>query len=1004
MPYYRDAMKKRVDTVASQLQKATYQTVAPLRVAVWPTPAGPVPYADRMNGTPRELAVGEQWGQPGEYAWLRFSGAVPPAAAGRKMVALIDVGGEGCVFDRCGCPAQGLTNVTSGFDRALGQPGKRVVDLAERAPAGMPIELWIQATTNDLFGKYRDHGRLQEAAVAVCDERIKALYYDFAFLNDLLLHLPEQSLGSDPLLFRLYEAANRLERLTPDELEQARAILEPELGPSAGAPALAVAAIGHSHIDLAWLWPLRETVQKGARTFATALLMLERYPDYIFGASQPQLYQWVKDAYPALFEKIRRRVAEGRWETLGGFWVESDTNLPSGESLVRQMLYGKQFFRREFGRDPELLWLPDSFGFNGALPQIARKSGVSYFCTTKLSWNLYNQYPHHTFIWIGIDGSRLLAHLPPEGTYNSSAAPRAVLKATHDFLDKGLSDQCLLVFGIGDGGGGPGEEHLEWLKRERGATGLAPVVQKHVTEFFREIAPAAPQLRSWDGELYLERHQGTYTTQGRIKRYNRQMELGLRDLEFGAVLALLLAGQAYPAEPVAAIWREILLYQFHDILAGSAIHPVYQECYARYEQLRQTVAALNERAFAALAGRVDTRDTLRPVLVANTLSWERAAWLKLNGQWFRAQAPAMGYRVLETAAPAALPAGMAAGDQRLENDLLAVEFAADGSLRTILDKAAGRTVLASGCPGNRLAVYEDSGDAWDFAIGYADREPEYFQLQQVESWVDGPQASLKQLYRYGKSTLEQTVILTHGSRRIDFVTNVDWLERHKMLRTSFPVQVRNTVATCEIQFGSIQRPTQRNTAWEMAKYEVCAQKWVDLSDAGYGVALLNDCKYGHKVFENVLDLNLLRSPEYPDPAADLGQHSFTYSLYPHLGDHVVGQVVRAGYELNVPLMVFPLAVQPGDLPGCFGLIEVGLDNIVVDTVKQAEAGPAFIIRLYECAGRACQTPFRIQGPCRAMELVDLMEGRCDQSPLHDNCELDFGPFEIQTLKVYWADA
>lgn len=1049
MPYHPEQMKQAIKNMLQQVKEAIYLTVADLTVTAWIT-VKPVPFTRRIIGARKELTVGQQWGNPGDWAWFRIRGVIParPAAqtaapatetAGEpdgndRIVLLINVGGEACVYDETGNPLQGLTNPASSFDRALGDPGKRVVYLKEPpqpgqpGQPGQPLQLWVQGVTRDLFGKYRDDGRLREAALALCREEVRQLYYDMAFLNDLMLNLAADSARRERLLFHLSAAVDALplSGFSAAQVRRARSILAPDLQMRAGAPSLTVSALGNSHIDLAWLWPLADTVHKGVRTFATALMLLDRYPAYIFGASQPQLYQWLKRDYPALYARIQPRVREGRWETLGGMWVEADTNLPGGESLIRQILYGKRFFREEFDQESAILWLPDSFGFSGALPQLARKAGLDYFCSTKLSWNLFNQYPHHTFHWKGIDGSALLAHLPPEGTYNSSAAPRAVLRAEHDYRDKGISDRCLMLYGIGDGGGGPGEEHLEWLVRERDCAGLAPVRQETALAFFRDIASGTAPYPIWEGELYLERHQGVYTTQARSKRYNRKMELALHDLELWATLANWLTGASYPARQIESIWKEVLLYQFHDIMAGSAIQQVYRESLARYEVMRQTVETMIDWAVHTLARSIDSA-AAKPVLILNSTSWTRREWLKIEEQWHHVTVPPLGYSVCDaaaggtaagstaadsTAAPLPLPGSPCATSGLLEHDLLRLEFGADGALLAVYDKENGREALAPGVPGNRLAVYQDSGDAWDIPIGYADREPDYFRLRRATARVDGPRAELRQIYDFGNSVLEQIIRITWGSRRIDFITMVDWRERHKMLRTAFAVGVRHPETACEIQFGNIRRPNYRNTSWDAAKYEVCAHKWVDLSDGGYGVALMNDCKYGYKVFENILDLNLLRSPVYPDPSADAAVHEFTYSLYPHAGDLVAGRVVPAGYELNLPLRHLPITRPSGPagaparaqtLPDRFSLVETEADNIIVETVKKAEdceaAAPQIILRLYECGGRATRTRLRFRGAApAAIEWVDLMERPC-QPAWGEDGELLFGPFEIHTLKL-----
>ncbi len=468
--------------------------------------------------------------------------------------------------------------------------------------------------------------------------------------TDLLPLLPPDSARAAEIREALAAARGALHKFSAAEAERARALLAPALGKRGDDAGVTVSAVGHAHIDLAWLWPLRETVRKSARTFATALALMERYPDYVFGASQPQQYDWVKRHHPGLYARIKERVAEGRWEPQGAMWVEADLNLTGGEALVRQILYGKRFFRDEFGVEPACLWEPDVFGCSGAVPQLLAKSGVEFFMTQKLSWNWVTRHPHHTFWWEGIDGSKVLAHFPPEDTYNSSAAPRAVHKAATSFLEKSVSDRVLLLFGIGDGGGGPGEEHLEFLAREKNLAGLAPVVQEPSHAFFRHIAKDAARYPTWRGELYLERHQGTYTTQARSKRYNRKLELALRELEFASAMAAELAGHVYPHARLEEIWKEVLLYQFHDILPGSSIARVYDESLARYAALAAEIAELTAAADATLLGAIGRGAAVRPVTVLNSLSWQRDEWLRLGAGWVRASVPPLGYAVIDEAA------------------------------------------------------------------------------------------------------------------------------------------------------------------------------------------------------------------------------------------------------------------------------------------------------------------------------------------------------------------
>ncbi len=576
-----------------------------------------------------------------------------------------------------------------------------------------------------------------------------------------------------------------------------------------------MSAIGHAHIDLAWLWPIRETIRKGARTFSTVLRMMERYPDYVFGASQPQLYQWMKDHYPSLYEAIKLRVAEGRWEVQGAMWVEPDANIPSGEALVRQVLYGKRFFRQEFGKEITNLWMPDVFGYSGSLPQILKKAGVDTFLTQKLSWSQFNVHPHHTFRWVGIDGSEVLVHMPPEATYNSSAAPRAIARAENDYLDKEVSDECLLLFGIGDGGGGPGEEHLERLAREKNLEGLAPVNQEPSADFFNRLQDGTTRYASWRGELYLERHQGTLTSQARNKRLNRKIELALRECELVCARAAL-SGHTYPQTELRRIWKEVLLLQFHDILPGSSITRVYEESLARYTVLLGEVESLTGAADRSLFGSGQNNGFV------NSLSWDRQEWVRSGDGWYLLDVPALGF-----AAVAGEPTQdfeLHASEIRLESELVRVEFAENGEIVSIFDKEVRREVLKPGEVGNKLSVYEDRGDAWDFRVDYDVVPASDFPAVSSAWHIDGPYAVLTQIRVFGESKLVQEIVLTAGKKTIEFRTKVDWREGGKMLRTCFPVAVETDRARCEIQFGNIERPTHGNTSWDWAKVEdLCPQ-------------------------------------------------------------------------------------------------------------------------------------------------------------------------------------
>lgn len=1001
MPYETTpVIMNKVKHTLSKLQMAIYQPVSSLSVTAWVTKE-PVPYAERESGTKIQLRPGDQWGELWDCAWFHFEGVVPRSLNGRKVVLLIDVNGELCLVDGEGTPRQGLTNINSEFDDSLGLPGKRVVDVSPSAEGGEIIDLWGDAGCNDLFGKYRS-GTLKEAEIAVCHEEIRKLYYDFEVLAELAEQLPDTSARKAQIYQSLYEASNLLPVLDADHAFRASARIAGELAKRGGDPAITVSAIGHAHLDLAWLWPIRETIRKGARTFSTVLRNMEKYPDYVFGASQPQLYQWIKERYPKLYDKVKKRILEGRWEVQGAMWVEPDTNISGGEALVRQILYGKRFFQQEFGKDAKVLWMPDVFGYAGSLPQILKKSGIDYMMTQKLSWSVYNTHPHHSFLWEGIDGTRILTHLPPEDTYNSPAAPRSLAKIERNYLDKNVSDHALMLFGIGDGGGGPGEEHLERLAREKNLAGLPPVVQEHSLSFFLRLEKDVPRFRTFKGELYLEKHQGTLTSQSRNKRYNRKLEKSLRELEFAASLLWVLGGAPYPGAKLEQIWKEVLLYQFHDILPGSSIGRVYDESLERYETLLRQVRSMSEEAYGRVAGLAGWAK--EPVLF-NSLPWERKEWVKWEGAWHFVCVPAMGYRTLKDAVRKHAINGLKSDGQVLENNRLFVRFDEDGSIVSVYDKSSGRETIRKGSKANVFTIYYDDGDAWDFPRDYRETVAGTMKLERSASYIDGPKAIVEQKYRYGESALSLRTILTADSSVIEFAVEADWRESGKMLRVSFPTSVYSDQANCEIQFGYLKRPTTRNTAIEFAKDEICAHHYIDLSQPDYGVALLNDCKYGHSALNNVLDLNLLRSPSYPDPAADRAAHQFAYALYPHAGDFIQASVYRKGYEFNIPLAVAEASQADTAKQEPVQLVQIDHPHIMVESVKKAEDSDHIIVRLYETAGSSARGTISFGLECLSIEEADLMEKPV--AVLQDNgsrAELQFTPFEIKTIRARFRHA
>ncbi|NOZ60707.1 MAG: alpha-mannosidase [Calditrichaeota bacterium] len=1016
MPRFYQYTVNQLDQILEQIREKMYTEIAPLEIRGWRSKE-PLPYAQRSEGEEEVFRLGDKWGDLFDCAWFHFTGRVPASAAGEKIVLLLDVNGEMCIFDENGVPVRGLTNVSSGFDDRLGGPGKRVLQFSERANGGEIVAVWADAACNDLFGFVKENGTIKQAAIAVCNDEARALFYDFEVLLDLMKVTPEDSARRQRILRALNLAANIFAAGDENYLTRARAELSGELLKKGGDPSLKISAVGHAHLDLAWLWPVRETIRKGARTFSTALELMERYPDYIYGASQPQLYEWMKIHYPTLYEKIKQKVAAGRIEPLGASWVEFDTNLPGGEAIVRQLLFGKKFFKAEFGVEIDHLWQPDVFGYTAALPQILEKAGVHYFMTQKLSWSLINVFPHHSFIWEGIDGTSVLTHMLPEETYNSQASPFAIKKIEKNYKDKDVSEEALLVFGIGDGGGGPGAEHLERLQRMKNLAGLPTVTQRRAQDFFASWKKDAANFARWVGELYLERHQGTFTTNARNKWYNRKMEIALREAEWACSLARKVVGGEYPQEKLEKIWKETLLYQFHDILPGSSIKRVYDESLARYEKLLEETRKITEEAYRSLAKKVNAGGSVKAAVIFNSLSWQRTEWVKFGNNWRQVTVPALGYIVEDFSGGAAISDEVNLSENSIENDLLRLRFAEDGTIDSIFDKEFGREIVPENEQANQLLLYHDDGDAWDIPLNYRDIPPRKMQLEKSEMAVDGPKVSLKQLFRLGNSTLEQEIVLFEGSRRIDFKTKLNWREIKSMLRVQFPVNVHAEEAAYEIQFGHYFRPTHQNTSWDLAKDEVPAQKWADLSQDDYGVALLNDSKYGYRVKGNVLELNLLRSVPYPGQAVvkdedvkpgeahhaytDQREHEFVYSLFPHPGNHRTGGVNKAAYGLNVPLQIFAAENENGDLTGQNSFFELDSPDVIIEAVKKAEDDAGTILRLCEAENQNERVKLKIALPFEKIFETDLTENVIREISASDEgiVEIDFQPFEIKTLKI-----
>ena len=891
-----------------------------------------------------------------------------------------------------------------------------------------------------------EKARLRGVSFVQVDPAAQATYYDLRFAWEASQAAKDERRRT-LLHAALEEAMLAIDlRGTHEQLRQdlvrARAILAERIGKIAPDPeAGTVFLTGHTHIDVAWLWPLRETVRKCGRTFSTACRLMERYPEYHFTCSQPQLYAYTKANFPALYEEIKKWVRTGRWECAGGPWVESDCNVPSGEALVRQILHGVTFFQREFGVRPKSLWLPDVFGYPGSLPGILVGCGLSNFYTNKLHWQARNEMPTNTFWWEGVDGARILAHVPRlRDYYNGFPNPEQIGIAWDNYHEKAAYPEVMLPFGYGDGGGGPTDEMLEFAARAKRYPGMPDTRQGAEENYFDCVRKSGAVLPAWVGELYLETHRGTYTTHGEIKRANRKNELALRDAEVFGTLA---AGQgaAVDLSPLQAAWSNLLLLQFHDILPGSSVGEVYREARADHARTHATAMSVRDQALAALASRVDTQSEM---LVFNSLSWGRqdvahanvpklgldwSAPIEVvheNGQAVPAQVvtcgetgaeivfapkevPSLGYRGLTVRqASEPQPSSLKAQGRRIESRFYILELTEDGELARLFDKRVGaagvpREVLAEGQTANRLQLFQDGPEdeaAWNVHAIFEKRQYAWDPGTRIEIVESGPvRVTVRITKQYRGSRLVQDMMLYDQSPRIDFVTRVHWEERQVMLKVAFPVEVRATEATFEIQFGAIQRATHNNTSWEQEKFEVCGHRWADLSEGGYGVSLLNDCKYGHDVKGNMLRLTLLRGPEYPDPDADYGDHTFTYALLPHVGDWREADTVRRAAELNVPLVCVPTTCGEADLPAAHSFFSVE-GPAILETLKPAEDGDGLILRLYEPNGSRGRVRVRATRKLNAViECNHVEEPIAEVVGEWSSFGFTIKPFQVRTFRV-----
>ncbi len=995
------------------------------------------------------ILPGSLWAGLDQHFLLRTTFSVPPEWDDAPAALVIDIGAAGD-FSHPEALAFIDGQRTTAIDRH-----HREISLAGEPRDGREHEIillgWTGGTQALRFDPEAEAARprlpliMGESFLAVVDESVRQFLTLTRVALGAVRALNDDHPARHHLLTALDEAFKRLDIREPRgagfyaSVPEAMSVLQAGVDRAGTALDVDITAIGHAHIDMAWLWPLAQTRQKARRTFTNVLNLMQAFPDFVFAQSQPQLYEFVRKDDPALFQAIRAQVAAGRWEPLGGMWVESDCNLAGPEALARQLLLGRTYFRQHFGPDAEapVLWLPDTFGFPWSLPQLAKEAGLDYFFTIKLGWSQYNRFPYDAFWWEGIDGTRILAHFSTTkdaastfaATYNAKATPEQVMTTWTNFQQKDAgppeaTPPLLMAYGHGDGGGGPTREMIENIQEMGDFPGLPRVRPGKVGDFFRELeARAGDRLPVWNGELYLEYHRGVYTSQARIKRANRKSEFHLHDAEFLAAWAALLApAYGYPHARLTEAWRLLALNQFHDILPGSSIAAVYEDALAQHERIAAIAREVRDEALIEL-GKTFGGDWL----IVNPTSFARSDPVFLPVAIPPESSPAVDH-VLRDVQPviggvlvdagelppysitpltiepyASLDLGSTciAEPHRLENEHLRVELNDAGDIIRIFDKDHRREVLPPDVIANQFQAFEDrprTPDAWEIDIFYDDKMWLADPAASIRVVENGPlRATLEIRRRILNSDIVQRISLTHNSSRLDFDTWIDWQERHVLLKVAFPVAVLTPEATYEIPWGRIRRPTHRNTSWDWAKFEVPAQKWADLSEGDYGVSLLNQGKYGYDSRGNTLRMSLLRSPTDPDPTADQGEHRFVYSLLPHAGP-VDETTLAHAYALNDPLLAAPGTGQP-PASGC-SLVAVDAPNIVIETVKAAEDGQGIIVRLFESQRRRGSFTLTTSFPLAAAAHANLMEEDQEALDVAGNTVQAFAkPFQILTLRL-----
>ena len=1002
----RTLIENRLTRVLNErLKRAVHRPVAELEIRAWAIDGGqgePVSPSVALRADYLPAKVGDRWGPAWGTTWLHLTGRVPQEATGRAVELVVDLGwaddlpgfqAEGLVYRPDGSVIKGLNPRNTWIPVATRAAGNETIDLYVEAAAN-PLVLDVQPFRPTALGEKTTAGdvplyRLARADISVFETEVWELIQDLEVLDGVMRGLPDTDARRWEILYAIERALDQIDLAdVADTATAARQQLSEALARPAASAAHRITAVGHAHIDSAWLWPVRETVRKVARTASNVLQLLDTHADLVFAMSSAQQYEWIAEDRPEVFAKVAEQVKGGRFVPVGGMWVESDTNMVGGEAMVRQFVYGKRYFLDNFGVECREVWLPDSFGYSAALPQIVKLAGCRWFLTQKISWNQVNRFPHHTFYWEGIDGTRIFTHFPPVDTYNSDLSGRELAHAAANFREKGAATVSLAPFGWGDGGGGPTREMIARARRTANLEGSPRVTMQTPAEFFAAAEAEYPNAPVWAGELYLELHRGTYTSQAKTKQGNRRSEHLLREAELWSATAAVRGVLDYPREALDRIWKTVLLQQFHDILPGSSIAWVHREASQNYARVALELEGIIDSAITALAGHGQEP-------------------LMFNASPFPRQGvTAAGAGSPETIQPpaSAVPDG---SDVLLDNGLLRVRVDVRGLITSIMDLTADREVLPPGTTANLLQLHPDfpnMWDAWDIDEFYRNSVRDLTELDDLAVIIDADSASIQVSRTFGQSRVLQRMTLAAGARQVDCEAEIDWHERDTLLKVAWPVDVHTDHAEFETQFGHVVRPTHQNTSWEAARFEVCAHRWVRVTEPGYGVAVVNDSSYGHDVTRvahpdratySIVRLSLLRGPRFPDPETDQGSHRLRYALVAGAG---VMEAARAGYEINLPIRVVDGAGAVPPLVGVDG-------DAVVESIKLADDRSGdVVVRLYEPLGGRGTATVRPSFPTARVDETDLLERPIEPDALVESASdgairFRLRPFQIVTLRL-----